>query len=431
MSNKKSIIKNSFWLGFGEICKNIIKFIITILLVRYLLPVQYGELNFVNSLTATIGIMINLGLSVIMSRDLSVNGSEISKYLSNIVSLKLLLGFLYFVILIVIAAVYRDKHWTIILILSGLLFWFEDISSIFAAIFLAEERMEKIFVMILVHDVGFILAALITVYLSLNIEELLAGYVSAGAFTALVAHRMTKQSGVHWSLKFDKEFLVRILGQSFPLFGVVAISSIYLNVDKLMIGYFLGQDSVGFYQGAYNFLVVFLGANIVNLAIFPRLSVNINSDNRFGINQLHRVVGFFLVIALVPAALISCYFAKDGILIVYGEKMLPSLDVLRVLLWVGVINFLRVYISNILIAKQKQRYVFFAALAGLIINSILNYFFIPYFNISGAGFSLIVSEIAMVVILLLFQYRRNLIFPYTTLPSSQTGNEVIRIRGPI
>jgi len=346
MSNKKSIIKNSFWLGLGEIFKNIIWFIITILLVRYLLPVQYGELNFANSLTATIGIMINLGLSVIMSRDLSVNRGEISKYLSNILSLKLLLGFLYFVVLIVVAAVYSDRHWTIILILSGLLFWFEDISATFAAIFLAEERMEKIFVMILVHDFGFIIAALITVYLSLGIEELLAGYVFAGAFTALVAYRIIKQSGVNWSLKLEKVFLVRILVQSFPLFGVVAITSIYLNIDKLMIGYFLGQDGVGFYQGAYNFLLVFLGANVVNSAIFPRLSVYINSDNRLLINQLHRVVGFVLIVALVPAALISCYYAKDGILIVYGEKMLPSLDVLKVLLWVGAINFLRVYNSD-------------------------------------------------------------------------------------
>jgi O-antigen/teichoic acid export membrane protein len=417
MSNKKSIIKNSFWLGIGEFFKNIIKFIITILLVRYLLPEQYGELNFANSLTATIGIMVNLGLSVIMSRDLSVNRSESSKYISNILSLKLLLGLLFFVVLGVVAAVYNDKHWTIIIILSGLLFWFEDVSSTFAAIFLAEERMEKIFVLILAHDFGFILAALVTVYWKLGIEELLAGYVFAGAFATFVAYRITKQSGVNWSLKFDTAFLAKILVQSFPLFGVVAITSIYLNVDKLMIGYFLGQGSVGFYQGAYNFLVVFLGANIVNAAIFPRLSVFINSDNRPLINQLHRVVGSFLVIALVPTALISCYFAKDVILIVYGEKMLPSLEVLRVLLWVGVINFLRVYISNILIAKQKQRYVFFAALAGLIINFLLNYFFIPRFNISGAGFSLIVSEITMVVILLLFQHRRNQIFPYVILPS--------------
>lgn len=427
MSNKKSIIKNSFWLGLGEIFKNIIKFIITILLVRYLLPKQYGELNFANSLTATIGIMINLGLSVIISRDLSVNRSEISKYLSNILSLKLLLGFLFIVVLIVIAAVYSDKHWTIILILSGLLFWFEDVSMTFAAIFLAEERMEKIFVLILAHDLGFIVAVLMTVYLNLGIEELLAGYVFAGAFTALVAYRITKQSGVHWSMKFDKVFLVRILVQSFPLFGVVAITSIYLNVDKLMIGYFLGQDSVGFYQGAYNFLVVFLGANVVNAAIFSRLSVYINSDNRLLINQLHRIIGSFLVIALVPAALISCYYAKEVILIVYGEKMLPSLEVLRVLLWVGVINFLRVYISNILIAKQKQRYVFFAALAGLIINFLLNYFFIPWFNISGAGFSLIVSEITMVVILLLFQHRENQIFPYVILRSkSEAHIETLR-----
>jgi O-antigen/teichoic acid export membrane protein len=421
MSNKKSIIKNSFWLGLGEIFNNIIKFIITILLVRYLQPEQYGELNFANSLTATIGIMINLGLSVIMSRDLSVNRSEISKYLSNILSLKLFLGFLYFFVLIVVAAVYSDKHWTIILILSGLLFWFEDVGVTFAAIFLAEERMEKIVLLTLVHDFGFIVAALITVYLNLGIKELLVGYAFAGAFAALVAYRLTKQSGVNWSLKFDKVFLIRILTQSFPLFGVVAITSIYLNVDKLMIGYFLGQDGVGFYQGAYNFLVVFLGANVVNLAIFSRLSVNINSDNHLVLNQLHRVVWCFLVIALVPAALISCYYAKEIILIVYGEKMLPSLDVLRVLLWVGVVNFFRVYISNILIAKQKQRYVFFAALAGLIINSLLNYFFIPRFNIFGAGFSLIVSEIAMVVILLLFQQRGNLIFPYVILPSKWTG----------
>lgn len=412
MSDKRIIIRNSFWLGLGEIFGKVSMFIVTVLLVRHLSPGEFGELNLANSLAMTFGIMINLGLSVIMTRDLSGNLAEATTYISNILSLKIILGACYLVILIAIASIAKSPFWIVIVLLNGIFFWFDDVNSVFAALFSAEERMEKILVVMLVHDFGVLVAALVTVFSDSGIRTLLAGYIIASCLAAICAYHIARKSGYQWKFVFERSFLGKIVRESLPVFGVVAIGSIYLSADTLIIGYSLGKEAVGYYQGAYKFLFVLQGINVINNAIFPRLSIHMKTGNRQAVHRLSWVVFLFLIFILVPAVGIVHVYANEIILAVYGTKMLPSLDALRLLLWTSVIFFMRGYFSNLLIANQAQKYLFYCMIVGLVVNIGSNLMLIPRWNISGAAWSLIFSEISIVVtsmICLIKSWNRNIV----------------------
>jgi O-antigen/teichoic acid export membrane protein len=227
----RRIFRNSFWLGGGEFIGKASMFFVTVIVVRYLGPKDYGQLNLANSLTATMGILVNFGLSTIVTRDLSGNLNAASRYLSNIFTLKLLLGLVYLIVLLSISGFYGDGIWTMILLLYGVFFLLQDLTGLLSAFFVAEERMEKIFLLDIVHNAGAILAVILVIQFGLGLRELVAGYVLAGALGTMVAYFILVKGKVRLFPKFEAEFFKHILKQSVPLFGSIALGSIYMNAD--------------------------------------------------------------------------------------------------------------------------------------------------------------------------------------------------------
>jgi O-antigen/teichoic acid export membrane protein len=402
MNDNSLIFRNSFWLGFGEFIGKASMFFVTVIVVRYLGPKDYGQMNLANSLTVTMGILVNFGFSTIVTRDLSGNLNAASRYLSNIFTLKLLLGLVYLFVLLSISGFYGDSAWKLILLLYGIFFLFQDITSLLAAFFVAEERMEKIFVLDIVHNAGTILAAIFVIQFKLGLRELVAGYVLSGALGTMIAYFILVKCEVRLCLKFETEFFKKILKQSLPLFGSIALGSIYMNADTLMIGKFLGEESVGFYQGAYKILFVFQSVNLICTAVFPRMSVYIKIGNNQSIRMLNWAALGFTALILTPIALMIAILAEPITLWVYGAKMMPSAIVLQWLIWAGVANFLKVYMGNLIIARNRQTYLLYTVAGGLALNIVLNFYLIPRFSFPGAAAALVISELGSVGLLLLF-----------------------------
>lgn len=403
MNENSRIFRNSLWLGGGEFIGKASMFFVTVIVVRHLGPKDYGQLNLANSLTATMGILVNFGLSTIVTRDLSGNLNAASRYLSNIFTLKLLLGLVYLFVLLSISGFYGDGIWIMILLLYGIFFLLQDLTGLLAAFFVAEERMEKIFLLDIVHNAGAILAVIIVIQFGLGLRELVVGYVLAGALGTMIAYFILVKGGkVHLFPKFEAEFFKNILKQSVPLFGSIALGSIYMNADTLMIGKFLGEESVGFYQGAYKILFVFQSVNLLCTAVFPRMSIYVKTGNNQAIRLLNWAAMGFTALILMPIALVIAILAEPIILWIYGARMIPSAIALQWLVWAGAANFLKVYAGNLIIARNRQRYMLYAVAGGLILNIVLNLYLIPRFSFPGAAAALVVSELGSVGLLLLF-----------------------------
>lgn len=404
----KAIVWNTVWLTMGEVVSKGIMFLVTILLIRYLSPKEFGHFNIANSLAVTVGMVIDFGLSTMVTRDLAGNLKEAPKYLSNVLSLKLILGLFYLFIIMAITFFPGFEHyeqWTLLLLFLAIFVWFQDLIGLFAALFVAEEKMEKLLYVQMVHYGGMAISALVMIYFHLRLGGLVTGYVLAGSIATLLAFMLVDRGKVRLSLELDVPFLIRLLKRSLPLFGAIAMTTIYTNADTLIIGRMLGSEAVGFYQGAYKFLFVFQSVNLINVAFFPQLSIYVKSVNHLALRRLHRGIMFFSILILLPAAFSAILLAKPIITLIYGEKMLPAIDPMKFLIGAGVVYFLRVYLGNILIAQDRQRLMFAAVGVGLLFNIILNISLIPLYGFVTGGIALMLSEIIICSLMWVYTQR--------------------------
>ena len=168
----KAIVWNSVWLTMGEVVSKGTMFLVTILLIRYLSPKEFGHFNIANALAVTVGMVIDFGLSTMVTRDLAGNLNDAPKYLSNVLSLKLILGLFYLFIIIAVAffpGSPRYDQWTLVLLFLAIFVRFQDLTGLFAALFMAEERMQKLLYVQMVHYGGMAVSALVTIYFHLRL----------------------------------------------------------------------------------------------------------------------------------------------------------------------------------------------------------------------------------------------------------------------
>lgn len=404
----KAIVWNSVWLTMGEVVSKGIMFLVTILLIRYLSPKEFGHFNIANSLAVTVGMVLDFGLATMVTRDLAGNLKEATRYLSNVLSLKLILGLFYLSIIMTIslfAGFEYYEQWTLVLLFLAIFVWLQDLIGVFAALFMAEEKMQKLLYVQMVYYGGMAVSALVTIYFHLRLGGLVTGYVLAGSIGTLLALMLVLTGKVRLSLELDLSFIICLLKRSLPLFGAIAMTTIYTNADTLIIGRMLGPEAVGFYQGAYKFLFVFQSVNLINTAFFPQLSIYVKSGNHQALNRLHRGISVFTLFILLPVALLAILLAKPIITLIYGEKMLPAIEPMKFLIGAGVVYFLRVYLGNILIAQDRQKLMFVAAGVGLLFNIFLNISLIPVYGFVMGGVSLVFSELIICGLMWIYTQR--------------------------
>jgi O-antigen/teichoic acid export membrane protein len=296
----------------------------------------------------------------------------------------------------------------LVLLFLACLNWFQDLIGLFAALFLAEEKMQKLLYVQMVHYGGMAVSALVMIYFHLRLGALVTGYVLSGFIGALLALMLVIKGKVRLSLDLDRPFLIRLVKRSLPLFGAIAMTTIYTNADTLIIGRMLGPEAVGFYQGAYKFLFVFQSVNLINTAFFPQLSIYVKSGNHLALSRLHRGITLFTLFILLPAAFSAILLAKPIITLIYGEKMLPAIEPMKFLIGAGVVYFLRVYLGNILIAQDRQKWMFVAVGVGLLCNIFLNIFLIPVYGFVTGGVALAFSEIIICGLMWIYTRRGGL-----------------------
>ena len=175
---------------------------------------------------------------------------------------------------------------------------------------------------------------------------------------------------------------------------------IYVNNDTLLIGRNLGNDQVGFYQTAYKILFAFQSVNVINNVLFPRLTVLFHEDKQESAKKLIKLSFLVSVVVLVTLALIITWQRDLIMRLIYGKSFVISAGVMSLLIWSGVINYFRVFVGNLLIIKHKQKMIFWAVLVGTLVNLTTNYLFIPKIGFVQGGWSLIISELVILGVMM-------------------------------
>jgi O-antigen/teichoic acid export membrane protein len=187
-----------------------------------------------------------------------------------------------------------------------------------------------------------------------------------------------------------------LLKRSLPFGVLTLLLFLHDKVDILMLsripGPLDGNQAIGYYTPAYSILAAFmmLPASL-RMAMVPVLAAQKDSLPIIHAS-LEGSTKFLCAFLSFPLVIITTFFAKDLITLVFGETYLPTADALRILGWAYALNMATAPAFALLsTAGNLWRYVPWAI--GIVsLNVLLNVFLIPVYSFIGAAVATLVTE---------------------------------------
>jgi len=403
----KKYFKNTSWLLGEKIFRVLLSFFVSILVIRYLGPDDFGLLSYAISFYGLFTALSVLGLESISIRELVKHPDRRDKLLGSVFGLRFLGGIITLAIIIIVLLSTGESYDTSLLIIII------SISAIFQSFSVVDyyfrskvEARYSVYVLsssVLISSLIKLLmvywkAPLIYFAIIFSFEFLIA----AIGFITVYKKREMKLS--KW--KFDKLLSVELLKDSWPLILTGLVVSIYMKIDQVMIKNMLNNEQVGYYAAAVRLSEAwyFIPIAITN-SLFPAIVHAKNISEEFYNNRMQKLYDILAWLSIAIALPVS-FFSKEIIQILLGNIYSPSAPILTIYIWAGVAVFLGIASSQYLINENYTKLSFFRTFIGMIINVILNFILIPVYGIAGAAVATLISYTVAVYSIFLFPRTR-------------------------
>lgn len=378
----------------GRVLVQVLSFILGILIVRYAGLELFGEYAKYNAL---INISFGVFASGIYDHYLRSNNIKLLWY-SVIGTTYFLLFFLIFIFPIY-AFLFNDSYLDIFLIsLSIYLMRLTDIYII------STRFIEKDVKSILPRSLPYlILIILFFVFRPYNISSLLLILFISWTVTLFYIYSLR----AYIKIKILK---IKSLISSTLILSLTTLSTqIYANFDQLMISELLGDSKLGLYKIGVSFSVLVIP--LIGVFAFVYLSTLKEKLKKDSIELIKKSfykqikINFFISFTFV----ICCLIFLDSIIeLIYGMDEKDSYYV-GVIMSTGVIfNVVSMVFSYTFLAIKKDREILIITLIGGLINIILNYFLITNYDILGAAWASLITQLLILVLFIyVFYFRIN------------------------
>lgn len=204
---------------------------------------------------------------------------------------------------------------------------------------------------------------------------------------------------LHKYIKLNKKILkeidIRSHLKSIIITCIMRIAStIYIYMDSIMIGKFVGYKEVGYYSIGVKLIKVFtlIGATLSSV-IFPRLNDYKKRGEELRIKKLYNLVFNYIYIYSFPVMLVNILMAKKIILLFFGREYLNSVLVSQIVSPIILIMLLSNFIGvNVLFLNNEEKKMMYSIVLGASLNFILNIVLIRKYGIVGAAISTLLAE---------------------------------------
>ena len=183
-------------------------------------------------------------------------------------------------------------------------------------------------------------------------------------------------------------------------FAMACATTIYTNLDTVMLGFIKTDVDVGYYNAAIKIKTILVSiVTSLGEVLLPRSSYYVENGMVSEYQRITKKSLSFVFLLATPLMLYFMLFAKEGIYFLSGEaysgSILPMRIIMPTLLLVGITNILGI---QILVPLGKERIVLYSEIVGAVIDVTMNALLIPRFASAGAATGTLVAEIAVFLV---------------------------------
>ena len=397
----RRVARNSILLGLQQVAVNILSVVVVACIARKLGGVDYGVFSLSFTFTGFFIFLGDLGLRTLTIREVAKDIEHANDYLGKIIPARLFLVALMTAAIPLAAFVFNyEKNTIIIIAIATLATMFEQLSRIISDIFQAHEEMGKVAFRDIIVRLFTGFSSITVLYYGYGLVAVSWIYV-LGAFIGFFFNVFLYNNRFSLpALQIDHNFVLKNIeiGLSFMLIGLA--SSLYKNVDVLIISQMLEISSVGVYNVSANlfYRLNFIG-DAVATAIFPAIAQLYFQNKSEASNILTKSISCVLIIS-IPMSVGGLMLADDIIVLIYGDGYASSSDVFRVLISSVPFAFLTMQLYSALGAIKLQGTLLRVTLLLLMVNFFVNILIIPIYGIVGAACTKLLTECIAFIILL-------------------------------
>ena len=393
-SLRQTALKNAFWLNFGEITSRLIRAIVIIYAARLVGAAGYGVFSYALNLAGLFTIFSDIGISGILTREISKKPESKNQYFSTAFFIKICLLILNIALVIFIAPFFtKIKEALPLLPVIAILLAFDSLRDFAFAFVRALEKMQVEAIIKIITNIAIVVLGFLALFISATSYSFTVGYTLGSGFgLAAIIWALKNQFGKIFT-NFKKELVFPILSSAWPfaLFGL--LGGLMINTDMIMLGWYRPSQDLGFYAAAYKPVQLFwIFPALLASSFFPILSRLAHKDNekfRFVLEKA-MVIVFLIGLPLVAGGLM---LSHDFIRIIFGNEYLPAVPVFRILLLTVFLIFPGSLIGNAVFCYDKQKKLIGSFFLGALGNVFFNFLLIPIWGIKGAAIATIFTQI--------------------------------------
>lgn len=191
----------------------------------------------------------------------------------------------------------------------------------------------------------------------------------------------------------------RHLKGAVKIFAIYAITTLYLELNTVLLGFIDDNATVGYYTGANKIMRITLTlVTTLGVVMLPRMSQHIKEGNHVKFKELAQKSYEFALVLSIPLSIGVAVISPILIPIFCGDSYDPAIPTLSIMAPANIFIALANVISvQILLPQEHENKILKATMMGLVTSVIVASSLIPLLHQNGAAISLLLTEMAVTI----------------------------------
>lgn|GEM_PF-576689 len=372
-------------------------FILLIFVGRFTGVEQNGIFNTALAVATIFEMFIDLGLRDLSVRNVSRNRTLTAKYVGNLLTWKLILCALVYLVMLLVVNLYYNFSSEVriaiyILTISAFL---KSLKYTFRIFFQAHDLFAYDTALVLMERTSVLVFGLIVLIVYRSLFAFIICFTVVRAVDFLITLLILNFKIVKIRPRFEFRFLLKLQKDAIPLGMFFIILTVFSYIDIVMLSKMSPNfNAAGLYSAAFR---IYEGITILPTILFlvalPKLSELYLRDQSKHFDLSVRVIKYMFIMAM-PVVVYGYFFSDFLIKTFYSSRpeFFESIFALQTL-FIGILfQYPNWMLNTILISIDKQKIIMIIGIFGLVFKIILNLFAIPYFGYEGAAGATVCGE---------------------------------------
>jgi len=400
MSRQTKVASNTTWFTSALVGQKVISFAYFTFLARSLGAADIGLYTFALSYIAIFSIIIDYGLSNLITREVAKSQNDSQKLYSTVLGFKLISSLFAVVCAVIFLHILGYPAFTRHLVYVALVLMVVEslVLSSYAIIrghhHLRYESFGMVGVQLAIAGLGVLLLKFTD-----DIRWLVGVLLTANTIHLFyVTFLLVKKWGMRIRLIFEKKYTFTILKLATPFAVAAGFTRVYGAFDQVLLSKLASPEALGYYAVAYKltFALQFIPLALV-AALYPAMSTYYVQEKTM-LNKAFTRSVYYLLVFTLPLSFGVATLAKPFIHTLYTTNFSDAIAPLQILILSLTFLFINFPLGALLNATNRQKRNTINIGGAMVVNIILNVILIPKFQALGAAWASLISTIFLFVV---------------------------------